>query len=187
MSVSRSGGFEDSTYAVTKTDVVNQTGDRTFATFTVPGGTWRDGEVVNARMIAIRKNDTGSDQNATLKVQVTGSALTTIGGAITWTAGASEEFVYGLMSFFRGETGVYIPTDHYNTGVAGAISARPLDIIADNSVFSVGTGFLTLTPTSFDADILITLAVNLSAANVNMYFKPRHIGAYKTNFWSAIG
>ena len=41
-------GQYDAMFTPTLADLISMTGDQTFCSFTVPGGTWRDGEVVIA-------------------------------------------------------------------------------------------------------------------------------------------
>lgn len=185
MPISRTGGSSESTYACTLTDIVNVSSDNTFATFVIPGGTWRDGEVVMARVIALKKNDSGTDREIILKASATGAAATTVHTSTTWVNSGSESIVFGAMAFFRGGSSLYIPRSLYDSGTAGALASAPQDMISNNSVFSAG--FATLTPTSFDADITISLIVNFPAANANLYYKPRHVGAYKTVPWPPVG
>lgn len=189
MPISRSGGFEDSTYEATLTEVANQTGDREFASFVVPGGTWRNGEVVVVRVVALKKNDTGSDRNVILKTSVTGTGFTTVVASSTWTQQASEQILFGHMAFFRGGSSLYVPVT--NATFAGSspqvVSGGPTDMVADGSIFSAGSAILALTPTSFDSNITIALAINLPVANPSLYYKPRHVAAYKTVSWPIFG
>jgi hypothetical protein len=170
-------------YAVTLANA-EVSGDTTVASLVVPASTWQEGEVVLVRLFALRKNDSGATRTTLLKVNATGASAQQL-ASVGWQASGNERRSGAVIGFVRTGSVIYVPIRWADDGVL-AFSAAELIKDTQSDGFGGGVsggGFVELTPTSFNADITLSVIVNLAVTNAAYYFRPKHGAAYKRLDW----
>lgn len=162
------------TYTPTLANAV-ATGDTTICSFTVPGGTWTDGEMVTVRIFALNKNNKGTAGNATLKVNATGGAAVTIGAAVAWADSATES-ARGMSLEMMREGSKIAVWGGGTTGWENTASGTTVPLDSSNFMISPGTArflWYEVTPTNFTSDVTVSIIMNLDATNATFYCKPQ--------------
>lgn len=177
------GGSMLTPYAVTLADAT-VSGDTTVASLVVPANTWLDGEAVVVRLFARRKNDSGSTRTTLLKVNATGASAQQL-ASVSWQASANERLGGAVIGFVRTGSLLYVPIRWADDGALSAVAA---ELIKDTQSDGFGGGvalggWVELTPTSFAADITLSIIANLAVTNAQYYLKPKHGTAFKRVDW----
>lgn len=154
-------------YAVTLANA-EVSGDTTVASAVIPAGQWVDGWIVGMRIMALRKNDSGSARTTLLKVGATGAAATQL-ASVSWDVSATERKGGAVLNFCRSGSLIYVPA----AWAAAEQAAAELIKNTTSDGFGGASTLVELTPTSFTADITLTVVVNLAVTNAAYYFRPR--------------
>lgn len=150
-------------YAATVADVLNTIVETTALSFTIPGGTMSDGDVVDVQVVCLAKNNKGTSGTDTWKANVgTGAQVTLFTGTET---NSATEFTFRFQ--FR--------LQRMGTSVViwRALSNEPRASVAEWADLGSGKADGSSTPTNFTADNLVSLKITLSAADLNFYVKPQ--------------
>jgi hypothetical protein len=165
-------------YTATLANIDNTASQITTVEFTVPGGQWADGDLIQFTIAALCKNDSGSARTLAWRVGATGGVdLNPHPASASWTASAVEQkVIYGLY-LQRIGSAIWVHADTFSdAGQSGPIGFLQLE--SDMNVTgTVISG--TITPTNFTSDVVISLKGQFSAANANLYFKPQKAVAVK--------
>ena len=164
-------------YVVTTAEAV-ASGDTVIAQFTVPGGTWRNGEKIIILGTTLNKNNSGAARSTLIKLKVGDGALDTVSTA-NWSDSATEIFTGGVFSLRRIGSKVTV-----SIGMPDAPSSELWQGPGGwNNHFGSGTNYHDVSPTTFANDMVIQVVVNLATTHATYYSKPQSVYAVKVPSW----
>jgi hypothetical protein len=147
----------------------------TALSFTIPGGTMGDGDVVQVYLQALAKNNKGSTGSPLFKVNVGAGAQVTVGSGAVYNNDANEYAV--PQSFAMQRQGNDVKVFNIFSPVSGIVSPGAIQESYSFSILQfqggVSRGWGTSTPTNFTGDNLVSLKITLGVSDATFYYKPQ--------------
>ncbi len=155
------------TYTATLANVINTAAETTVLSFTVPAGTWSDGDPIFVELVDLEKNNSGGPLTFDAKVNVGAGAQVTLGSGVSNNDSATEFVERRSFTLVRrGSTVDVFPSPPGGTWAVTFGNAT-------------GLGLGTSSPTNFTGANVISLKVTLSGASPNFYIKPQSARVWK--------
>lgn len=161
----------DTTYALTVLDAENTSATRDCVTFTIPGGTLADGEMIVLSTVTETLNNSGGTQSLSVRTVVGGTASSSYStsyatSGLVW-ADRQQIFMWRSGSTFW----INLPTTWAAPANVGYVLRTN-----DNTV---NTGYASSTTPNFSNDLTVVLRFQWSAANASVYLRMRNARAVK--------
>lgn len=170
----------DTTYAMTLTDVENTSVQTDLVSFTVPGNTWANGEIITLDIWYHLNNTSGIQRNLTSYVFIAGTQADSVVASV---AGSNIRYGIARFKFWRDGSVIRIYNDTRSGGTerywANSELARP----SFNASLSANPydlqDYTSVTPSSFASNIVLKIAAQWGSANAAMYLRTLNARAYK--------
>lgn len=161
----------DTTYPLTVLDAENTSATRDCVTFTIPGGTLADGEMIVLTTVTETLNNSGSTQSLSVRTVVGGTAASSYStsyatSVLVW-ADRQQIFMWRSGSTFW----INLPTTWAAPANVGYVLRTN-----DNTV---NTGYASSTTPNFSNDLTVVLRFQWSVANASVYLRMRNARAVK--------